>query len=116
MMKHEKYFKLPLKQDGYAPFIVWTSDDCRAFDFLIDDKDSQSRLIKKLNGEINENVENNLKYMNGEIFIDSTILLRIRSWGRLVGGGACGLSFKEASEIQDSFGAWIIKTLQTKSD
>lgn len=110
-MIHENYFKLPLKHDEYASFMVWTEDNERAIDIIRDDKKLQKDIIKTLNGEKDDFSIGILTYENGEIFENGKILLRIRSWGNLTGIGGHNLPAKEAAAIQDSFAEWIIEKL-----
>jgi len=111
----KKYFKLPLVHDEYAPCMVWDSDDNRALDFTFDDKENQVKIVKLLNGELDKEsyIKGEFTHKGGEIYLDGSKLLMVRSWGRLTGtGGGLGLSTDKAAEIQDGFCDWIINTLK----
>jgi hypothetical protein len=111
-MEHEKYFKLPLKQDSFAPFMVWTSDDNRAFDFCITDREDMAKIIETLNGGRNHKISNKVTYKDGDVFLDGEKAFFIRSWGRLIGVGGHNLSTTDAAKVQDSFGEWMVSKLQ----
>lgn len=115
MQEFNKYFKLPLVHDDIASFMVWDSDDNRAFDFCFDDKETQKKIVNKLNGKESKSIDNELSFEDGFVYADGIKLLFIRSWGRLTGtGGGLGLSPEKAAEIQDGFCQWIIDTLKKK--
>lgn len=123
-------YKLPLKQEEAAPFMVMTVDNQRAFDFEwpawetyekdshIDGK-SIHDIIAKLNGDDNIILENyyNFSYNNGEIWAFSTKakkkkhIMLIRGWGHLTGTGGLHLKDEDAAKIQDDFGQYIVNTL-----
>lgn len=112
MEDFKKYFKLPLVLDDWGG-IVWTEDYNRAFDFLLDDKNSQKNTVDKLNGDFGKKVDGKLTYKDSYVMLDGENIISIRSWGRLTGtGGGLGLKPDKASNIQDEFGEWIIKTLK----
>jgi len=116
-MIHKKYFKIPLNSSEFAPFMVWTADGERAFDFCIEGKKDMLKIVDKLNGNEPKSMKSHvLMYDDGYVYADGHKLLFIRSWGRLTGtGGGLGLSSEKASEIQDSFGEWIIDTLLSET-
>ena len=126
----KEVYKLPLYFKEFAPFMVLTADDQRAFDFEwqawpsyekgleIDDK-SIHDIIAKLNGDSNVIIENyyNFTYKDGEIWAFSTKakkkkkVMLIRGWGHLTGTGGLHLSESAATKIQDDFGQYIINIL-----
>lgn len=113
MRLFEKYFKLPLVQDDYAPKMVWTESYDRAFDFERTVKSGDAKkIVSKLNGAIDGKLEGELTHSDGYVYLDGEKLLFIRSWGRLTGGGALNLSPEKAVEIQDDFCEWIIEKLK----
>jgi len=117
MENFKKYFGFPLVHDDYASFIVWDSDDNRAFDFIHDDEADQSRIVSILNSDSDNtpSISGEFRHEGGEIFLDGHKLLMVRSWGRLTGtGGGLGLSAEKAIEIQDEFCDWIINKLKKK--
>ena len=107
------YYELPLEQDDVDHQMVWTKDYNRAFDFAnnVSEQDAK-KIVDKLNGKVKEALEGKLSHEAGEIFLDGQMLLYIRSWGRLTGGGALNLKPQRAALIQDDFCEWIIKTLK----
>ena len=114
MEDFKKYFKLPLVQDEYAPFMVWDNDNNRAFDFLIDDRKEIRDIFKILSDE-DAGIKGELTHDDGDVLLDGTPILMVRSWGRLTGtGGGLGLSSVKATEIQDQFCEWIIDNLKEK--
>lgn len=112
-MIHEKYFKLPLTYAKGYPSMVFEADNGYAFDVIggISPKDIIS-IINKLNGTHNKTLDNKISYNDeGYVIIDGERAIMIRSWGRLT-GGTNRLSLEKATEIQDSFGKWIVKKLK----
>lgn len=116
MTDFKEYFKFPLRQDEYAPFIVWTADNERAFDFCISDKEIMTKIMNVLSGDSEKRIQQIITHKDGILFIGDNKLLMIRSWGHLTGqGGGLGLSSERATEIQNEFCEWIIETLTKKS-
>jgi hypothetical protein len=116
---HEKYFKPPFSLP-YGHTKVFTSDSQMAFDFVsktfeptaceISNEDKQ-KLLDILNGsDTVYTTKLDFAYKNGTITLNGNPFVWIRSWGRLTGtGGGLGLSVNEATEIQNSFGNYIIE-------
>ena len=113
-MTWQDVYKLPLKQDDYCPFIVWTVDKVRAFDFLTK-KYNQQHVIGIINGVIDRKENDYFSYADGLVSYNSVPLLRIRGWGHLTGVGGLHLSNEEAIKIQDEFGEYITNKLNGKS-
>lgn len=129
-LKWQDVYKLPLRQEEYAPFMVMTSNNQRAFDFewpLWEEYDktdkvspeTQAKIIKKLNGENVEITEfTNFSY-NGNGYIlgysaktnKQKKIMLIRGWGHLTGCGSLNLSDEIAAKIQDDFGQFVVETL-----
>ena len=123
-------YKLPLRQEEAAPFMVMTADNQRAFDFEWPAWDTYEKdshidgksilvIIEKLNGDNSVILENyyNFSYHDGEIWAFSTKakkkkhIMLIRGWGHLTGIGGLHLSESAAAKIQDDFGNFIVETL-----
>jgi hypothetical protein len=118
---YKDYFKLPLRF-WFGQTKVFTNDDQIAFDFVpimiepnayqmsLEDKQG---IIDIINGN-DKKMQNDFKfkYDSGTIFLNDKPFIWIRSWGRLTGtGGGLGLSGEKATQIQDSFGNYIVETL-----
>ena len=126
----KEVYKFPLHFEEFAPFMVLTTNNQRAFDFEqeawetyekdshIDDK-SIHDIIAKLNVDNSIVLENyyNFSYNDGEIWAFSTKakkkkhIMLIRGWGYLTGTGGLHLSESDAAKIQDDFGQYIVETL-----
>lgn len=117
-MKWQDVYKFPLKVDNYCPIITWTADKQRAFDWCVDDVNSekQQELIDIINGTKQHQFKHKFYregieiYSNNPIFNEKPIL-RIRGWGHLTGIGGLHLSEAEAIRIQDEFGDYIVEQL-----
>lgn len=117
-MKWQDVYKFPLKVDNYCPIITWTADKQRAFDWCVDDVNSekQQELIDMINGTKQHQFKHKFYregikiYSNNPIFKGEPILL-IRGWGYLRGTGGLHLSEEEAIRIQDEFGDYIVEQL-----
>jgi len=118
-MLYKEYFKFPL-QLKYG-IKVMTEDYNMAFDFIpkflepsaleLDD-DTKEHLVKILNGENLLLKEKLVFHREGTvIYVNHRPLIMIRSWGRLTGIGGYNLPPDEAVKIQDSFGDFIVSTL-----
>lgn len=114
------YFKFPLKYIN--SIMVNTSDNKRAFDFLVswrEDDKVKNYIVGTLNGEVlpipgELEISNDYKYENCEVYLKDKKIMRIRGWGHLTGKGVggLGLSTEDAIEIQDKFGEFITKKLK----
>ena len=123
-------YKLPLKQEEAASFMVMTADNQRAFDFEWPAWDTyekeeaipakvQQQIIAKLNGDASIIIEPlfNFSYNDGKIWAFSSIakkkkhIMLIRGWGHLTGIGGLHLKDEDAAKIQDDFGQYIVETL-----
>lgn len=114
-MTWQEVYKLPLRIEEYAPFMVVTSDNKRAFDFLFDNFDNfYEKIIETINGTPHK-FDHKFYYNNyGEILYDGNQIITIRGWGYLTGVGGLNLSDEEACKIQDEFGKYIIDKLNGK--
>lgn len=121
------YFRLPLSR-MYSKVFTWDSE--MAFDFPLkmlypfspsltdEDKDN---IVSIINGEKSSkklDLEGKfLKYIpeNTTIYLfDKGIavpFIIVRGWGSLTGVGGHRLDSEKASEIQNSFGEWIVEKL-----
>jgi hypothetical protein len=122
-MNFKELYKFPLEVDEYAPFIVWTEEGERAFDFstewLHDDifeisKESKKAIVELLNGK-EGTIEGDLKFSHdgGEVFVEvadgvKQKLLVIRGWGYLTSPNCKNLSNEEACKVQDEFAEFIV--------
>ena len=102
MKTWKDYYKLPLKLDEWCGY-VWDEDNTNAICFGDDVKEEfQSDLIDCLNGKQNFMIDG-LTYKGCDFFINDNYMFCVRGWGYLTGAGACNLSIKEATRIQDGF-------------
>ena len=126
----QNVYKLPLRQEEAAPFMVKTADRERAFDFEWPawetyekgkgiPEDVQQQIVAKINGDTSIIIEPlfNFSYNDGDIWAFSSIakkrkpVMMIRGWGHLTGCGALNLPDDVAAKIQDDFGNFIVETL-----
>lgn len=118
---YKEYYKQPYElKFGYTK--VWTADNNMAFDFVpkmiepdayemsLEDKQGLLDIINGTDKKISNNFK--FRYECGTIFLNDKPFIWIRSWGRLTStGGGLGLSTEKATEIQDSFGNYIVERL-----
>lgn len=106
-------YTLPLRLNEYSG---WVYDSEGHFLFQFDGEVDEERIVNILNGIAEDKgIRNNLKYDDGEIYVESEgnweLLITIRGWGGLTGIGGYDLDEERAVRIQDTLGQWIIKTL-----
>lgn len=104
-------YELPLKR--YVASHVHDSKDNFVFQFIIEGKDLQDKIIDCLNGVKHvEGKTSRFVYQQGFIQTDKgNKLLLIRGWGGLTGQGGYGLSPEQAVLVQDTFAEFIISRL-----
>lgn len=116
-MTFKEVYKFPLKVDEYCPFITWTADNQRAFDWCVDvSYEKQQELIDMINGTKQHQFKYKFYREDIEIYSDNPIfkgepILMIRGWGYLRGPGGLHLPVEEAIRIQDEFGDYIVEQL-----
>lgn len=76
-------------------------------------KDFEKRVIYALNG-IPQKFKHSFEAKDGEIFCNGIHVMTIRGWGNLTGIGGHNLPAQEAINVQDTFCAFIIETLNKK--
>ena len=125
-MTFKDYYKFPLKpMVGCERLKVLTADNQMAFDWCDEFTDNfRNNIISCING----NGSFNKSYLMNYIFYENDTgivginfgkedlncsLLRIRGWGHLTGIGGLHLSEEEAKAIQDEFGEYIVKMLNS---
>ncbi len=106
MEEFKKYYKFPLKYDGYS--YIWTNNGEMAFSSLVSDEDTQ-KIVNILNGILDKKC--NTQYNDGYIVIDGRKCLLVRGWGMLTGVGGYNLRRSKAAEIQDEFANWCVNRL-----
>lgn len=112
-MLHKNYYQLPLKNDHGADVIVWTINNMRAFDVVLEHPQFTPRaIVEVLNGVLKIPTDHKITYRDGYVYIGDERLLSIRGWGALTGIGGYNLPHNVATNIQDSFGNWIAETLK----
>lgn len=116
-MTFKEVYKFPLKVDKYCPFITWTADKQRAFDWCIYvSSEKQQELIDVINGTKQHQFKHKFYRKGIRIYSDNPTfkgkhILLIRSWGYLTGIGGLHLSQEEAIKIQEEFGDYIVEQL-----
>jgi hypothetical protein len=74
------------------------------------------RTVEILNGD-SESIGNpNISYYNGEIYLNSNVIMVVRGFGHLTGEGALNLSLDEAMRVQDQFGEWVCRKLRNDKE
>lgn len=130
-MEWKDAFKLPLQfmsEDFTAK--VLTNDFSMAFDFMtqfmkgiVNDKPirmltnvDRRNVLALINGEREGFLEGTVKFIKeeGVITLDGAVIILIRGWGHLTGGGGLNLPADEAARIQDEFGNFIANQLSKK--
>ena len=101
----------PFHNDDNCEIYVKDSNNKISFNKCERNPELYDRLLSKLNGFTDEKF--NTERIGSYIYLDGRRILLIRGWGRLTGIGHNGLklSVKEASNIQDEFGDWVVETL-----
>jgi len=127
MEKFKKYYQFPLQL--ISP-MVWTSSNLRAFDFMLpwlrfpdefylSDEDQQ-KIVEVINGERKPKTDVKPRYQDGYVFVTlegvEKKLLLVRGGGMLTGTGSFRLNSREAVEIQDEFGEYIVEQLKVKQN
>lgn len=130
-MKWQQAYKLPVKiWGGAADVKVFTAEGSMAWDFMFgmfkdmfdgkeimvispEQKQDIVDLVNetkkgKIEGEVVYNVE------QGTIEVDGKVLLLVRGWGHLTGGGGLNLKPEQAKVIQDDFANYIVQKLSGK--
>lgn len=128
----KKGYPFPLDIDPEFDIKVFTKDYGMAFDFPMSmlypngffiDTNAKVFIVGVLNGEedINRMGEKlKLRYQpdNSTIYVDidgeDKEFIIVRGWGNLTGTGGLNLPEKEAAEIQDAFGNYIVESLTKK--
>lgn len=73
-------------------------------------KDFEGKIVSALNGNPQQ-FKHPFGAKDGEIFCNGIHVMTIRGWGNLTGIGGHNLPWEEAKNIQDTFCAFIIETL-----
>ncbi len=105
-----EFYEPPFWTDGV---FIWSNNGHMALmmDDLSENSDSiLQRTCEILNGTSKPQKVPTLEYRGPDILLNGNSFLTIRGWGELT--GALGMTFEEASALQDEFGAWIIDKLQ----
>ncbi len=127
MPNFKYYYRLPLTYEKDYSSKVFTADSNMAFDFAVPglhesdesiflSPEDRVKMVQILNGQLKASVGGDIVYdptlqtvmLNGKMIID------VRGWGMLTGGGGYGLEPLTASKIMDDFGNWIADTLSGK--
>lgn len=97
----EKYYKLPLKFDGFN--YAWDKNGNMAlmFDFNVQKEDAE-KIVNTINGTAKHKIKK-LKFDGVDFFDKDNYIFCIRGWGNLTGIGANNLPESKAAEIQDAF-------------
>lgn len=104
-------YELPLVR--YVASHVHDSKDNFVFQFIIDGRELQDKIVDCINGFKNvEGKTSRFVYKEGFIQSDKgNKLLLIRGWGGLTGQGGYGLSSEQAVLVQNTFAEFIISRL-----
>ena len=128
-MNWQQAYPLPLRKWEDMDIKVFTADNSLAWDFMFEmfagmfesptmiiSPEQQNDIISLVNGEKKGSVEGTVSYDKdeGTIKVDGKILLLVRGWGHLTGGGALNLPPDKAAEIQDAFAEHIVNKLSGK--
>ena len=103
-------YKFPFHQADYTNW-VYDADSNFIFQFQFNDKETQEKLIKILNGEIEDYKRQNVTSESGLISVGGQPFVLIRNWGRLTGIGGYNLDGDYAARIQDSLEEYIVEKL-----
>lgn len=107
-------YQLPLRLDKS---IFWVYDDNYnfVFQFEIDDEEYQEKIIGILNKESDSDFDDYYEYRN-TLVVDQkgTEIIMIRGYGNLTSEGGLNLSDKEAFNIQDTLGQFIVDRLNER--
>lgn len=107
-------YQFPFHKAKYGSW-VYDSDSNFIFQFEFDNKETQDKIIKILNGDIAEYNRQDVRVDGGciEININGDWLnaILIRGWGLLTGVGAYNLDSKRAAKIQDTLQEYIVEKL-----
>lgn len=109
-----KYYELPLRDD--YPYI-FCNDGAMAFNWMISgDSTVRETIIDKINGKSKHQFKHKVFYRDGKICYinnkgDIQLLLLVRGWGHLIGGGGHNLPPKKAAQIQDEFAEYIVEQI-----
>ena len=128
----KKGYPFPLKIHNNFSVKVFTSTNSMAFDFplrmlypngyTITDK-VKVFILSVLNGEgdisrMGEELKLRYQPDNSTIYVniegEEREFIIVRGWGNLTGAGGLNLPEKEAAEIQDAFGNYIVESLTKK--
>lgn len=119
LVDFKDYYKFPLKpMPGLELIKVLTDDNQMAFDWCVELAPLlRHQLLTKING-IPASGDLKTLYIpeDGIVYYGKFFdkpLLRIRGWGHLTGIGGLHLSEDKAKEIQDAFGNYIVKQLNS---
>ncbi len=104
-------YKFPFQQAKYGNW-VYDADSNFIFQFQFNDKETQKKLIKILNGEITDYKRQNVTSESGLISVDEKPFILIRGWGRLTGVGGYNLKSEYACKIQDTLEEYIVNKLK----
>lgn len=111
-------FKFPLKQLICGIKVV-TDNNKPAFDWLIMNDELKEKILDLLNGKITklDDKKHEAFYDSNSctVFLDDTMLLRIRGWGYLTGIGGLNLGVDIANKLTNDFGYWIKNKLTSKN-
>lgn len=103
-------YKFPFHQAKYGNW-VYDVDSNFIFQFQFNGKETQEKLIKILNGEIEDYKRQNVTSESGLISIDEKPFILIRGWGSLTGIGGYNLDGEYAAKIQDTLEEYIVEKL-----
>ena len=121
MKTFRDYYKFPLKpMGGLEQLKVLTDDNKMAFDWTSKySKETINKFIEVINGTRKNDTIDHFKYNSNTCCVyfygilgPRVNLLRIRGWGMLT-DNPYHLSEDKAKEIQDSFGNYIVKQLNS---
>lgn len=110
MKNYKDVYLFPLEKSyGW----IYDQKENFVFQFIIDDEKKQQKILDVINGKENfKNIDLVFKHEQRQIIDKSGLpIILIRGWGNLTGIGTMNLSFKEASNIQDTFADFIVERL-----
>lgn len=111
MKKWQQIWKPPFRKDKYSDWVL-DRDDRFVFQFEQVRPEEEVKILNLINGIKEEPFEEALSYRDTLVRDEQgRDLIMLRGWGYLTGIGGLNLPFEEASNIQDTFGAFILSKL-----
>ena len=103
-------YQFPFHQAEYGSW-VYDLNSNFIFQFEFKSEDTRKKVIEILNGDLLEYKRQEVKHVEGVIYVEENPFILIRGWGNLTGTGAYNLDGVQANKIQDSLAEYIVEKL-----